>query len=1126
MPRRIASSQFPKRRFPIAVFLCLPFSVFPATAAPAADAGAKLYHEQVEPVFAQRCLGCHSAQAKQGGLDLSTGTGLLHGGTSGPAVVPGAAAKSLLYRMIAHQEEPAMPYKGAALPKETVAQIGQWIDAGASYGDPFADVRAAIETQCLACHGGGKTKRSGFDLSTREALLRGGDNGPAVVPGKARESALFQRIRHEINPGMPYQGQKFSNDLIVRFAAWIDAGAPYDAPLKAGPAISAAQRNTHWAFQVPRQPAVPAVKNQKWVRNPIDAFIAAELEKKGLHPLPEADKGVLLRRVYLDLIGLPPTPEQTQAFLADTRPGAYERVVDELLASPRYGERWGRHWMDIWRYSDWYGRRDGDDQRNSARNIWHWRDWIIESLNRDKGYNQMIVEMLAADELYPTDPNVLRATGFLARDYYRFNRNVWMQDTVEQTAAAFLGITMKCARCHDHKYDPISQEEYYRFRAFFERYDVRLDHIPGQPDTNKDGIARVFDADPRAAVTEAPFAPAIFADTYRLIRGDEGSPDKSKALSPGVPEILSHGEIAIKPVSLPLEGYNPDVRPFVGQDLIAQTKEEIGKAEQKLNEAGQEVARAKQRLAAPPVQDAAAAVSFEKDVKPIFEQNCAGCHNPKNEKSGLSLDTPEAILLGGSKSGPSVKRGKSKESPLILYMRGAKKPRMPFSGPPLPEDKIRLVAQWIDQLQEDPAVALKQAEDAAALAAKRLAWLRADLPAVEARVAADRAKYANPPDADAGKLASAAQKAESKANVLKAEGELLRAQQELVEAQNFSGPEKIRDKKIAAARKAAQDAAAALGQAVDAYTPVARPNPKTSTGRRSALAYWIASNQNPLTARVAINDIWLRHFGKALVPTVVNFGQNGKPPINPALLDWLAVKFMQSNWSMKEMHRLMVTSSVYRMRSSDPDSKDPNLAIDAGNLYYWRMNPRRMEAEIVRDSVLYLAGQLDTRMGGPDIEESKADEIHRRSLYFRHTPDSQVEFLRLFDQPDPTDCYVRSESIVPQQALALSNSRLSLTEARLLARRISQKIGGKASDADFIVDAFETVLDQPPSDAERRASEKFLLEQTHLLAGAASLSKFQPGAAPEVAPSSDPHLRARENLVHALLNHTEFVTIR
>jgi hypothetical protein len=214
------------------------------------------------------------------------------------------------------------------------------------------------------------------------------------------------------------------------------------------------------------------------------------------------------------------------------------------------------------------------------------------------------------------------------------------------------------------------------------------------------------------------------------------------------------------------------------------------------------------------------------------------------------------------------------------------------------------------------------------------------------------------------------------------------------------------------------------------------------------------------------------------------------------------------------------------MQSSDPDAKDPNLAIDAENRYYWRMNPRRVEAEIVRDSILYLAGQLDTSMGGPDIDEDRADEEHRRSLYFRHTPDSQVQILKLFDQPDPTDCYFRAESIVPQQALALSNSRLSYSAARVLARRISEKLGGKATDAEFIANVFETVLDQAPSADELGTSEKFLREQTELLADTTKLNKFKSGSSPEVAPSADPHLRARESLTHALLNHTEFVTIR
>ena len=227
--------------------------------------------------------------------------------------------------------------------------------------------------------------------------------------------------------------------------------------------------------------------------------------------------------MYLDLIGIPPTPDELHAFLKDTSPDAYEKVVDRLLASPMYGERWGRHWMDVWRYSDPFG--NGEEYRYSQRHVWRWRDWIIESLNADKGYDRMILEMLAGDEVAPGDRDTLRATGYLARNWYKFNRTAWIQDTVEYTAAGFLGITLRCARCHDHKYDPISQADYYRFRAVFEPHDVRIDPVPGQPDVNKDGVARAFDKTP-----DAP--------TYLFVRGDERTPDKSRPLTPGVPGVF------------------------------------------------------------------------------------------------------------------------------------------------------------------------------------------------------------------------------------------------------------------------------------------------------------------------------------------------------------------------------------------------------------------------------------------------------------------------------------------------------------------------------------------------------------------------------------------------------------
>src|SRR5215831_5274568 len=308
------------------------------------------------------------------------------------------------------------------------------------------EVRPILEQQCQSCHGGA-AKQSGLDITSREKLLRGGDHGPAVIPGKPEESLLYLYVKHERQPGMPFGGKKLSDEQIARIAEWIRTGALFDAPLKTGAPAPKRAVTDHWAFRPPGRPSVPVVKNAKWVRNPIDAFLAADQEKKGLQPLPEADKYTLLRRVYLDLAGIPPTREQLHAFLSDRSDNAYEKVVDQLLASPQYGERWGRHWMDIWRYSDWWGL--GQEVRNSQKHIWHWRDWIVESLNADKGYDQMIREMLAADELYPSDLGRLRATGLLARPYFLFNRTTWLDEVVEHTSKAFLGLTLNCTKCHD-----------------------------------------------------------------------------------------------------------------------------------------------------------------------------------------------------------------------------------------------------------------------------------------------------------------------------------------------------------------------------------------------------------------------------------------------------------------------------------------------------------------------------------------------------------------------------------------------------------------------------------------------------------------------------------------------------
>ena len=319
-------------------------------------------------------------------------------------------------------------------------------------------------------------------------------------------------------------------------------------------AFRAKQKEYRWRpFETARRPNVPEVKNKAWIRNPIDSFLAAEHERRGLTPRGEAARHVLLRRVSLDLIGLPPTPEEIAAFANDTSADAYEQVVDRLLASPHYGERWGRHWMDVWRYSDWAGY--GAEVRDSQPHIWRWRDWIVESLNEDKPYDRMVQEMLAGDELAPTDPGVLRATGFLVRNWYKFNRDIWLDRTVEHTGKAFLGLTLNCARCHDHFFDPISQEEYSRFRAFFEPHDIRVDRVPGGKETKVDGLVRVFDA--RA---DTP--------TFLYVHGEDKQPDKKNPLRPGVLACLGGSLPEIAPIPLPPDAVFPEKQGWLIQDLL------------------------------------------------------------------------------------------------------------------------------------------------------------------------------------------------------------------------------------------------------------------------------------------------------------------------------------------------------------------------------------------------------------------------------------------------------------------------------------------------------------------------------------------------------------------------------
>lgn len=896
----------------------------------------------------------------------------------------------------------------------TIAQQGRTADDRVDY---LKQIRPILRERCIACHGALKQK-AGLRLDTAALAIKGGDSGAAIEPGDADASLLLARVSATDDAErMPPEGEPLKPEQIAALRQWIaqKAEAPADEQPERDP-------RDHWAFKVPVRTPVPRLdasrpESARWQRNPIDAFIAAEHRKHSLVPQAEADKRVWLRRVSFDLIGLPPTPVELDAFLSDQSLEAHDKVVTRLLDSPQYGERWGRHWMDIWRYSDWWGL--GAEVRNSQKHIWHWRDWIIESLNSDKGYDQMLREMLAADELYPNDLDRVRATGYLARQYFIFNRTTWLDETIEHTGKGMLGLTFNCAKCHDHKYDPLSQVAYYELRAIFEPYQIRTEMVPGQADFEKDGIPRVFDAHPDVA-------------THLHVRGDDRNPDKSRAMEPSVPAFLriDGKNLALEPVALPLEATYPGLR-----DFVAKTHRQA--AEQLLASTRTALETAKAKLA---------------------ETQAA-----KNE-----VATSTAAPAG-------------------------------------PADQAQLAAVVAEK-------ALKSAET--------------QLAAIEARAAADRAKVTQAADLSA--FARAASKSERVLAAARAEEDLSRA--ELALLQTNADAKANADKKLAATKLALDSAnkvivaMKAIETPSETYTPLPgakktqedyqnrnadAPYPTSSTGRRTAFANWLTDARHPLTARVAINHIWTRHMGKPLVPTVFDFGRKGAPPTHPELLDWLAVELIGHNWSMKHIHRLIVTSQAYRLSSSSAGATDSTLAADQDNRFYWRMNPVRAEAQIVRDSLLSLAGELDVSLGGPSI--AITDETsRRRSLYFVHSHNDHQKFLSTFDDASVLDCYRRAESIVPQQALAMENSAFVSEMAGKIAKRIEAACPNP-SDSDFIRTAFTTILSVEPTADEQATMADLLTRMTEL-----AIAMERP----------DAKIVARVNLVQSLLNHNDFITIR
>lgn len=1101
--------------------------------------------------------------------------------------------------------------------------------------DYLRDVKPILAKRCFACHGVLR-QQGGLRLDTVAAMKAGGESGTVVVSGQPDKSLLVAVVTGNAGYRMPpeNEGAPLTDMEIETLKSWILAGA-------AEPAGEQPQADPRefWSYRPVVRPSLPAVMaHDPWSQTHSDVWVRQKQIEQQLVPQPPATAATWLRRAYLDLIGIPPTPEQVERFVADDRPDARHRVVDELLANPLYGQRWGRHWMDVWRYSDWYGSRAINEIRYGQRHSWRWRDWIIESLNADLGYDQMILAMLAGDEFAPGDANITRATGFLGRNWYKFDRNVWMFETVEQTSQAFLGLTMRCARCHDHKFDPISQEDYYHFRAFFEPHDVRTDPIGSDVSTEKDAtLGQVL----RTGVSLA-YDKQLEVPTYRFERGDSRKPDTKRVLSPAVPAILGGSPVKIEPIKLPLAAVAPYLRDDVTAGLRQQQLELVDTARRHAVTCEESLAKIRGQLAAVERGDAVAAVpvavwhddfSVERpgawqsrggawrweagrltQTEPVTFPTLLGTQTMPRDFAlrlryttlavgtihsvGLFFDASDLrdaqavyTAIGESKATvqafhrvagvehyPSAGifpcslrlnepatmdvavRGQQlnvwlngelvvayampvarRDGLLALWTHAGGAVFHELQVYPLPPEF--LLAKDVRDKSPSPLVpptletlrtALADAERNRTLAEWSTKIAEANQQTVEARIAAERAKVEGA--ANAAELATIAAKQERHAAVLAAERDVVEAERRKTQASvnresNDANQQKQvaeAEAKLAAAQKAVEAARLKLASTGVDYTPLGPTYPSMSTGRRLALARWIVDESNPRTARVAVNHLWLRHFGEAIVPSVANFGPNGRTPSHPELLDWLASEFMERGWSMKQMHRHLLTSSTYAIASSEESAGGNNQQRDPSNVWLWRMNPRRMESELVRDAVLSVAGELDLSFGGPELPESAGLESRRRSLYFRSTPNEKMTFLELFDQANPNECYRRQESVVPQQSLALFNSPLALSAARRLAASllVAAPLDDTPASADRLISvAFEQVLSRPPSRAETEACRRFLDRQRIRERGGQG-TPF-PGASGTVQPANaDPHGRAAENLVHVLLNHHEFVTIR
>jgi hypothetical protein len=968
-------------------------------------------------------------------------------------------------------------------------------------------VKPLLESKCLRCHGGKKVE-SDFDLSDREGLLKGGQIGNSVVPGKSKESQLIKLISHAKEPNMPSGGDKLPDAAIARIIEWIDLGAPYDNPLVASKLKGKswtertlpASAKKWWSYEPLGTAEPPAVSlpssslaTKDWCRTSIDRFILAKLEEAKIAPNAPATKHQLIRRAFFDLIGLPPTPQEVQAFVNDTSPDAFAKVVDKLLASPHYGERWGRHWLDLARFAESHGF-EHDTDRPTA---YHYRDFVIEALNRDLPYDTFVKWQIAGDEYEPNNHLAVKATGFLAagvhstqitKNEVEKHRYDELDDKLNTISTAFLGLSVGCARCHDHKYDPIPQRDYYRMLATFtttvrSEMDLTIDmpayvkakaafereHAPFvaamtnreqalrptldalvKPNDNaaweyvevkgtksKDGSTLTLQEDGSILATgknpKFDVYTIVTHTTMTRINAVRLEALSHPSMAKGGPGRAGNGNFALSDFSVAVAPLNLKVGGAVLPDPsgFLATKVALKNPRATFEQKGLPI---KATIDADPKSAWAVDPQFGKDHAATFDLN-----TPTGFDGGTILTF---TLKFNNNVGHNIGRLR------LSISNQAKTPELAAPGLPASvRDVIGIPATKRTNEQTSTLLAWARTLDAEwrTLNEKRLQH------------------HAKAPQPTRIKTLAAT--------------EGLPALRLHTQGEDFF-PETYYLRRGDPANKegvATQSFLQVLMRTPDAekHWQTAPPAGWRTSYRRRAFAEWITDvdhGAGHLLARVIVNRLWQHHMGRGLVTTPSDFGVRGEPPTHPELLDHLAGELIKSGWRLKTMHKLIMTSAAYQESTQVHQAK---VKVDRDNKLYWRQPSRRLEAEIIRDAMLAVGGDLDAKLFGPGTLDDKSK---RRSIYFTIKRSKLVPMMVIFDAPEALSGMAErpTTTIAPQALHMLNNPQVRQT-ARSFARRISPASTTPLEDA--VRAGYQIALARQPTRDELADGIAFIRQQ-------------------------------------------------